>query len=316
MKTWKANIMILIAAMFWGGGFVATDRVIQHISPVQMQTLRFSMSALLCLILFHKKIAKVNKQSVFFGVVIGIAFFLAMTFQNYGLVFTTIPKNAFITVTNVIWSPLLGYLFFRSKINGSIWKGIIIMMIGFIFLLFEIDIFNFTQSIRQVSELTHLNFGDFLTLLSAILFALQFVLQDKFVDKQDPVVILTFQLITASILSLISATVIHESVFAIPLDALQVVILPIIFLVICPTIISFGFVLIAQQYIKPSNTAILVSTESLFATLFAIVLGQANFHIAIVIGAIIITCGIIYAETGFKFGKKYQHLEEKSYEQI
>jgi len=300
MKIWKANIMILIAAMFWGGGFVATDFVIGYISPVQMQTIRFSLSAILCLILFHKKIKTASIRTVGFGIVIGILFFLAMTTQNYGLVFTTVPKNAFITVTNVIFSPLLAYLLFKKKPQKTIYLGLLIMMIGFLILVFEIDIFNIQASINAISELTHLNFGDLLTLFAAVLFASQFVLQDKFVMDEEPLSILTFQLITASILSLISATVIHESVFAINLDDLRHVILPIIYLVICPTIISFGFVLIAQQYVSPSNTAIFASTESLFATLFAIILGNTPFVMAILIGGIIITIGIIYAETGFK----------------
>ncbi|WP_423364139.1 DMT family transporter [Mycoplasma sp. P36-A1] len=301
MKTYQANILLILAAMFWGMGFVATDVTNKYISPVQMQFMRFGIASIICMVLFRNKWLKVSKKSIIYGVLIGVAFFFAMTAQNYGLAQTTVPKNAFITITNVIWVPLIGWVLFKKKPPLHILKGVIVMLIGFFFLVFDIDIFNLSNSLTSLSSQLNLTFGDFLTLICAFGFAAQIILSDIFVKDEDPITLLIFQLLTSTVLSFIFSLIVDGNPLNIPMENLQPTILPIVFMAIFPTIISFGAILVAQQYVSASNTAIICSTESLFATFFAIVLGSTPFSSGLIIGGIIITIGIIWAETGFNF---------------
>lgn len=304
MKKWQANLMLLSAAMFWGIGFVATDVSIKYLTVGQMQTIRFGLATIILCIVFHKRLLKTNKKTIISGFIIGLAFFFAMTTQNFGLQQTTVPKNAFITVTNVIWVPLAGWLLFKKKPAHYIWYGIAVMLIGFVFLIFEVDIFNLSASLANLKSQLNLTFGDFLTLICAFGFAAQYILQDLFVQDQDPVALLTFELMISAILSLIMSLMVDGNPMAIPVENLKMAMPPIMFSVIFPTICSFGFILIAQQYVSASNTAIICSTESLFATFFAIILGNTPYSSGLLVGGVIITIGIIWAETGLKFNKE------------
>lgn len=301
MKVWQANTLILFAAIFFGLGFVATDVSIQYMSPLQMQAIRFCLSSLICLVIFYKKWTKASKASIIKGCLIGVAYFFAITAQNYGLESTTVPKNAFITVTNMAWVPLIGWLLFKKKPAAHIWYGIILMLIGFAFLIFDIDIFNLEHSLANLESQMNLTFGDFLTLVCSFGFAIHLIISDLFVQDEDPITLLIFQLITSSVLSLVFTYLVDGSLTQIPLENFKAAFLPILFMAIFPTICSFGFMLVAQQYVSASNVAIICSTESLFATLFAIILGNTPFASSLLIGGVIITIGIIWAETGFKF---------------
>lgn len=317
MKVWKANLMLLIVAIIWGGGFVATDLSLEHLSPSVMQFLRFGIGALILLIVKFNSLKKVTKKTVIYGCILGTVFFLGMTLQTFGLTETTVSKNAFFTTTNVIFIPFIMLIFFKRKPSVHLLLGVIMMMVGFFFLLFDIDIFNLQESLASLSTLLNFNSGDFLSLLCAIAFSWHIVLAGKFVSTEDPFMILLFQLAASAVLSGIMAFVLEDVPFeTFTMENIKATMLPVLFMAVFSSVISFGMQLYAQQFVPPSNTAIICSLESLFAMIFAVLMGIDPLTAALVIGAIIITLGVIYAETGFKRGgeklKEPKKLEEQA----
>ncbi|MEG0283978.1 MAG: DMT family transporter [Erysipelotrichales bacterium] len=301
MKKWQANIMLVIVAMIWGAGFVATEETLKYLEPLQLQILRFGIAAVVACIIFHKKLFNASKKAIIYGSIIGVVFFLAMTLQTFGLKDTTVPKNAFITVTNVIWVPLFSFIFLKVKPHSYLLLGIVIMLIGFFFLIFEINIFDLGSSLANLQSQMNITWGDFLTLLCAFAFATHIILGGRFVADEDPITILIFQLIVSTILSIVLSFIMEGNPLAVPMENYKNALLPCIFLAIFSSLISFGFQLIAQQYAPAANVAIICSTESLFASFFAVLLGSVVFTSSLLIAAIVITIGVVYAETGFKF---------------
>lgn len=301
MKTWQANTLLLIVAMIWGAGFVATEESLKFLEPLQMQIFRFGIAAVAATIVFHKKLRNASKRSMIYGVIIGVAFFAAMTFQSFGLVYTTVPKNAFITVINVIWVPILSYILFRTKPKGYLLYGILVMIVGFFFLIFEINIFDLSNSLANLKQQMNVNIGDFLTLICSLAFAMHVILGGEFVKDEDPITILIFQLYTSTILSFILSCVMEGNPMNMGASNLMNALPSLFFLAIFSSLISFGLQLIAQQYVPAANTAVICSMESLFASLFAVVLGSVALSSSLVIASLVITVGIVWAETGFKF---------------
>ena len=301
MKTWQANIMLVLVAMIWGAGFVATEEALKYLDPLQMQIFRFGIAAIIVSIIFFKKIKNASKSAIIYGSVIGIVFFAAMTLQTFGLTDTTVPKNAFITVTNVIWVPLIVFLVFKIKPKAYLLYGIIVMMIGFFFLIFEVDIFNLSNSIATLSGQMNATFGDFLTLLCAVGFALHIILCDRSVKNEDPMVILSFQLYVSTILSIVMCCFMEGSPLEMAPANIMSAMPALVFMAVFSSLLAFAMQLIAQQYVPAANTAIICSMESLFASLFAVIIGSVALTSSLVIAAIVITIGIIWAETGFKF---------------
>lgn len=304
MKTWQANILLLIVAMIWGAGFVATEQALKFLKPLQMQIFRFGIAAIAASIVFHKRLRNASKRAIIYGSIIGVVFFAAMTFQSFGLVYTTVPKNAFITVINVIWVPVLSFIIFKTKPKSYLLYGIIVMIVGFFFLIFEVDIFNLSSSMSNLKQQMNINVGDLLTLVCSLAFAMHVILGGEFVKGEDPITILIFQLYISTFLSIILSWVMEGNPLAMSSSGLVSALPALVFLAIFSSLISFALQLIAQQYVPAANTAVICSMESLFASLFAVMMGSVALSSSLVIASLVITIGIVWAETGFKFKDK------------
>lgn len=305
MKLWQANLALVLITMIWGYGFIATDIALDNgMTTPQTQIIRFGVAALIVAIVFHKQVFSATKNEIKYGIILGIFFGAGMSFQTYGLEYTVVSKSSFITVTNVIFVPILLFIFCKVRPKSYVWYGIITMLLGFVILTFKIDILNLRSSIRNLDVLTSLNKGDFLTLLGALSFAIQLILTSRFVKNERAFSILFFQLFTATFISFVLGVISNEGMFSLEMDALVKSIPALVFMTVFSSVISFGGQLVVQKYVPPTNVALIFSTEALFATFFAIFLGYEPYELSIVVGAIIITIGIIWAETNFEFLKR------------
>lgn len=303
MKPWQARIGLLVVAVIWAIGYIATDLAIVHISVTQMQVYRFTTGALILCIVFHKKLKKINKRTIIYGVSLGLLFFSAMTIHSAALETTTVSKNAFLVVMNVIWVPVLMYLIFKTKIEKHLIFGVVVMIIGFFILVFNIDFFNLSSSITSLKGEAKLVWGDYLTLFSSIIFAAHIVLIGYSVRRDDAINLVIIQLTTAALLSLISCLIKGEPILNIDQATFNAALPPVAYLAISSAI-GFSGQIAFQEFLPASNSAIIFSTESLFASLFSVMIGLEPLTSGLVFGGVIITLGIVWAETGFDFKEK------------
>ncbi|RLD07794.1 MAG: EamA family transporter, partial [Chloroflexota bacterium] len=138
-KSVQANLILLITAVIWGGGFVAQRLGMQQMGPYIFNGFRFLIGALTLVpvILVRKKSVVVEKRDskkiLLIGAVAGLFLFFGATFQQLGLVFTTAGKAGFITGLYVVIVPLLGMLWGD---RGSLysWLGAVVAVVGLYFL--------------------------------------------------------------------------------------------------------------------------------------------------------------------------------------
>lgn len=303
MKLWQARIGLIVVAIIWAFGYIATLDSLNHMNITQMQVFRFSISVLLLIVIFFKRIKAMNLRALLYGSVLGIVFFLAITLHSVALEYTSVSRNAFIVITNIIFVPILMKMFFKVKIQRHYIYGVLTMLVGFLFLIFGLDIFNIKESLYTLKSELNLNFGDLLTFISAFIFSVHIVLIGHFVSKEDPIKLVVVQLAWAAILSFIYSIIMKDPIFSIGSGVLIAALPAILYLGIGG---AFGFAgqQVLQQHMPTSNVAIIFSSESLFATIFSVALGFEPFTSSLLIGAILITFGIIWTETGFNFKNK------------
>ncbi|MDR1781970.1 MAG: DMT family transporter [Bacilli bacterium] len=302
MSKFKVRLGLLFVAIIWAYGYIATADALEIMNATQMQFLRFFLATLLLCIIFFKKLKLVKKTTIIYGTLIGLVFFIGMTMHTAALATTTVSKNSFLVVTNAVFTPILAFILFREKIKSYLIPGLIIMLIGFFILVFKIDFFNLTSSLSNLKTQSNFVLGDYLTLFSAIFFALQIVLISKYVKSEDPILLVIFQLGSTCIFSLIYCLINKDSIPLITMDNnLLKSCIPAIIYLAFGSCIGFCLQQIFQKYATSTETSLIFSTESLFATIFSVFLGYEFFGSFLVIGGILITLGIICAETGFKF---------------
>lgn len=303
MKLWQARVGLLIVSLIWGMGYIATDESIKHVSVFQMQVFRFGISALILIIVFFKTMKKIRLRAIIYGILLGIVFFAAMSLHSAALETTTVSKNSFLVVLNIVFVPIIMYLLFKVKVHSYYFYGVIMMFIGFFILLF-INFSNIAGSFTDIAGQAHLVLGDYLTIIAALVFSIQIIMIGLFVQKENAIILVTIQLLTTSIISLIYCLVLGESVLIVTQPEFIAAFPAILFLGVAGCI-SFGGQIYIQKFLDPSDVSVIFSTESLFATIFSVMLGLEPLTMNLAVGAIIITIGIIWAETGFKFKKKH-----------
>ena len=113
-KSVQANLILLVTAVIWGGGFVAQRLGMQQMGPYIFNGYRFFIGALTLvpIILIRKQTRASQKGSLnrtlLVGTVAGLLIFFGATFQQLGLVYTSAGKAGFITGLYVVLVPLLG----------------------------------------------------------------------------------------------------------------------------------------------------------------------------------------------------------------
>lgn len=259
----QANLLLLLAAAIWGGGFVAQSTAMNAIGPFWFIGLRFAIAALATLpfTLLEARKVKVATSRRHLGLylMIGLALFGGASTQQIGLQTTTVTNSSFITGLYVIFVPLIAVFFLRRSPHWVIWPGAIMAVSG-IYLL----------SGGQLSSLT---VGDLLTVVCAILWSVQITLAGTTVAETGrPLALSSAQFAFTAVCALVIAMIFEP----IRLTDIRAAAPEILYVGIFSSGVAFVLQVIAQRYTTPSQAAIFLSAEALFgATLAALLLGES-----------------------------------------
>lgn len=285
MRNYAGEIGLLLVAIIWGTGFVASAVSLESLTPYQVMAIRFFIAALLMSVIFMKHFRSLKRSTVGAGIILGIFLFLAFTLQTVGLQYTTPSKNAFLTAVNVVIVPFIGFVLYKRKLDKYGLIGALLAIIGVGILSIQ---FNFS-----------LNVGDMLTILCAVFFAFHIFFTGEFVKKHHPVELTIIQMIIAFLLSLL--VVVFRGEAALPVNMDNKGLMAAVYLGIFSTTIAFLLQTIAQKYTSETKAAIILSTEALFGTIFSIIILSEVVTIRMVVGSILILAAIITAETKLSF---------------
>lgn len=250
-----ASVSLLTVTIIWGSAFVVMKNSIDVISPSYLLAYRFTVAALGMTVLFWKQIKTMRMQEFGRGLLVGALLFVSYYFQTYGLKYTTASKNAFITTLYVILVPFLQWLFNRIRPAGHNLAAAVIAVIGLALLSLKGDL--------------TINFGDFLTLICGVCFAVHIIFLEKYTEDTSPVKLTVMQMGTAAALSWITALATEGScdlsVFTQPGVPGAV-----LYLGLASSMLCFLLQTVGQKYLDAATASILLSFESVFGLVFSV----------------------------------------------
>ncbi|MEW8956837.1 DMT family transporter [Clostridium sp.] len=286
-KTLYADLSLIIVAIVWGAGFVASKEALNIAKPFYMMTIRFTISTLLMVIVFRKYLKTINKQDLKSGIIVGIFLFLAFGFQTVGLQYTTASKQGFLTAINVVIVPFLYWGISKKRPDMYSIFSAFLCFIGISLLTLQ-------------DSITGINLGDALTLLCALFFALHIVSVGYFASKTNPIVLTIIQLGTSAALSSLVAIFTEPMPNNLTLSGT----FSLLYLGVFSTLIAFLLQNIAQKHTSSTHAAIILSTECVFGSILSMLILKEIFTFEMFIGSIIIFSSIIISETKLDFLKK------------
>lgn len=259
MPTGVWKIALAGAAAIWGGSFVVIKGALDVVPPCWLMFVRFFFSALIVGALFWKRVRPhLDASTLRCGAVLGILSGTAFVVQNIGLTDTTPGRNAFLTATYCVMVPFVNWAVARRRPGATSIVAAALGILG-VGLLSLGDDFS-----------VGLSWGDMLTLVSAVLYALHIVAVARFSASGHEVMTMTVtQLAMSAVVSLAAALVLEGvidfGVFTDPGIWGALFYLVILSSAVCMVVQNLG-----QAHVPPAPASLLLSLESVFAVIASV----------------------------------------------
>lgn len=275
MRKYLAIAGLIAVTVIWGGGFVASDMALESLRPFQIMTIRFLLASILMGATGIRDLRGMRFEEIRAGVLMGSALFVGFAFQIVGLQYTTPSKNAFLTALNVVMVPFIAFVILKKKIGITSIAGAVMAIVG--------------VGLLSLEKNLTLGVGDALTLVCAAGFAFQIFLTSEFVKKYRAVVLNFVQMLTAVVLSFASLLLFGETGFHVSAKGW----LSVLYLGVISTALCYLLQTASQKYVDETKAAIILSMESVFGTLFSILILHEQVTLRMVCGCVIILAAVI-----------------------
>ncbi len=276
-----------LCAFVWGFAFIAQQKASSDVPTFTFNALRFSLAVgvigifvLINMLVDKKKGTNRtgwNKSTFIGGALCGLSLFIANNLQQYGIAHTTVGKTGFITALYIVIVPLLNLLLRRRIPTNGIF-AIVFAVLGF-----------YIMCINGDSGLTY---ADAMLLLCAIMFSLQIMFIDVYVDECDPIKLTFVQFVVASLLSLPAMAIEGFP----PASAVGQNIIPILYVGIMSAGVGFTFQSIGQKYAPPELATLIMSLESVIAFIGGVAFLHESYSAKEFAGCIIVLLSVFLAQ--------------------
>jgi drug/metabolite transporter (DMT)-like permease len=281
----RADLLLVLVAMIWGAAFVAQKNALAHIGPFTFVAARFSISALLVFPLAwrERRRAPVKPAPCRWVeiVMLCLAFFSAAALQQVGLEKTSVTNAGFLTGLYVVFVPIICRLAYRQKLSVLVFPAAMLSIIG-VWLL-------------SGGKGLEINRGDILVLLCAMAFAWHITLIGRVMKlHRAPFQLSCLQYGAVALLSLFVATATEHP----DVNNLLAAGYAILYAGAISGGIAYTLQVVAQQYTPSVDSAIIMSSEALFAALFAAILSHERLTAPGWAGCGLILAAILLVEFG------------------
>ncbi len=277
---------LLLAAVIWGSGFVATRLALDAGFGIAWIMLsRFLGTSIIFAFIFKKDLT-FKRQELLLGGLTGFILFVAFSLQILGLQFTTPARNAFITATYVVLVPFLSWLISKQRPSWHVFSSAFFCLGG-------IGILSMNGAAGSGSI-----WGDFLTLLAAISFAAHFITLENAVHKMSLGRLLFLQMAVVSLCSTIFLPFdrYNQLPASGPGNSWLVGLAAIVYMTLFCSGLAYVIQTSAQKYTSSAKAALILSAEALWGSLFSILFGYEAVSWRLVLGGILIITAVILTE--------------------
>lgn len=278
----RIYFFLILTTIFWGGSFLFTKIGLRQIAPQLFVFLRFTMAALIMMIVFAGRLKAMDRAIVRRGVVVGFALGVTNLSFVFGVQGTSISRAGVLNNLFVLFIPLITKLVWKDRIGRTNMIGIVMAAVG-IWLLATGGGSGFSR-------------GDLLSTVCAFFIACHIITVSKVLKDDDVYLVSMVQFATVACMAG-AAVLALPTPFALP--ASQAV-LPVIYCAIFPTIVCFTLQNNFQRYVTPTTAGLIYTLDPVWSLLAGfLVLGERLdqrewLGCGLIFMAVIIPLGIRY----------------------
>lgn len=273
----RANLVLIIITAMWGSTYILNKLVTQAgMGPATTNACRGLMCVIFGTLFFHQQLRCANTFDFIIGGLVGVINFAGYFLRIAGLETTTPGKSALLTVTYVIFTPLVLWIVWHERPQAKLMIAVPLSLIG-MWLITGMN--HHSWSAVQT--------GDFLTIISAICWAGQIIIFSKYAYRaSSPWIIIVIIGLMQTILGGTLAFSFERNQWG----HIQWpnALIPLFFVAVVVTFLARSWQIKVQHFTDPSSASLILMSESLFATLFSILFGFDHLTWSLAIGGLLI----------------------------
>lgn len=287
------SIFLALAAIIWGSSFVAQTTGAEHVGPFTFIAFRSLLGSVVLLpVIFamdtvkkkarpdeYKKMTKSDyKYLLIGGSVCGVVLAAASCLQQLGIDGGTAPgMAAFITALYILLVPIFS-VFLGKKIRPVIWACVGVSIVALYLLC--------------VKDSGKVQGSDFYVLACAVCYAIHILVIDKVSPRLDGVRLSALQFFIAGVLASIPMLISEDVTF----EALKAAAPSIAYSGIMSSGVAYTLQILGQQKTEPTIATMIMSLESVFGVLTAMVVLSQVPSARETLGCILMFAAIIVAQ--------------------
>ena len=269
--------------MIWGGTFLAVQYALNFSTPMFFVGCRFAVAAGVIFLLSLKSMSGLTLKETLAGTAIGIMIAIGYGTQTIGLQSILSSESAFLTALYVPLVPILMWVIFQKSPSLMTWIGSALAFTGLVLL-----------TGNGFSNIT-LSYGQVLTLICALVIALEIILIGYFAGRVNLRRVTVIQLMVAALLYFASMPLVGEHqlpAFSWPLLLIATG------LGLASALIQFVMNW-AQSMVDPSRAAIIYAGEPVWAGLIGRIAGE-RLPLLALFGGLLVVLGVLVSELKLK----------------
>lgn len=279
----RGSILLFITAAIWGTAFVAQSVGLDHLGAFTFNGLRSLIGCVVLLpfILFGDKkeantLTETERKAdrhvlLVGGIICGIMLCIASNLQQLGISHSTVGKSAFITTLYIVLVPVLG-LFLKHPVKLQIWFSVLLALVGLYLLCMKDEGFV-------------LGLGDVYLILCALFFSFQIIAVDYYAPKVNGLKLSCIQFFVTAILSGLFAVLTEHPSWA----DVSAAAFPLFYAGAVSCGIGYTLQIVAQKDVNPTVASLIMSLESVIASLAGWILLHETLSTKELIG-----CGLVF----------------------
>ncbi len=286
-KQFQADMMLILVTLCWGISYYLMDVALSDMDPFTLNAHRFLGAFAVAALLSWKKLLNVNKTTLKYSVLVGVALVFVYIGATFGVKYTTLSNSGFLCALTVIFTPIIGFIFLRQRLSRKMLIAVLMCFVGIALLTLKDD---FSINMANLK-------GDLLCTMCGVAYAIDLLLTEKAVahEEVDAFQLGVFQLGVTGVCNLILAFLVETPHFPTEPSIWGAV----AFLSIFCTGVAFIVQPIAQQYTSASHTGVIFALEPVFAGIVAFVLVGEVLTAKAYLGAVLMVASIFVMEIDF-----------------
>ena len=282
------NIALFLTAMIWGLSFVAQRAGMEYIGPFTFNMVRSYLGAISLLplifwIKYSKPDTRTKRRKRFqhinlarAGIGCGIALFIAMTIQQYCMLYATAGKAGFITALYIIFVPIISILQ-GEKLQRNIVISVILATVGLYLLCYK------TESGFSVYDL--------FLLVGAFFYGVHILVVNYYSERVNPVKACALQFFVVGVLS----TFLTFIFVILSISNIVACKVPIFYAGVLTCGVAYTLQIFGQKYTRPIIATLILCLESVFAVLGGVLILGETMIPKEIIGCIFMITAVILA---------------------